>query len=655
MFKNVMRFIFLFLFLFTSGYSIENYQKKEVFKIPSFDNFKIKNNIELQLKKNIFETKYLKANTELFFKDKSKQEYIFLFNFKIKNNYHLNSNQPLQDFLIPTTLTLNSLKFSNNINIKKTIYPKYSIRKIRNIPTTLYEGNKLFSIAIFFNLKSKTNINNIDFNFTYQPCTDQICYQSETISNKVLTTSNNLTIISEKRLSNILKETFKSSNNIKINKPQSLLVTLFFAFLSGLILNITPCVLPLISLKIINLINYKEYNNKTKNTNILNFLIGIWLAFLSIAFIVILLKNSGEKIGWGFQFQNPYYLVFLIIILLIFILNTIELYPFKLFLNINVTNLNKKTYWSKIVTGFISSLFAMTCTAPFMGVYIAYAFSQNNYVILLLFIFIALGFSSPFWMTFLLGNKILNYIPKLNLFKSNIFIFAGKLLIILTLITTIIWLIFVLKNLTSKELVTYFSLLVFTNIFILLLLFIFKKYLNRYYNKPLITSTISFLQLFIFPITVLFFVFNVNFQYLPSNANIQLSNDFSKILNSSSSKINWINFNQKSLQNILKSNKLTYVHITADWCLNCKVNEKFVLEREKTLNLFKQYNITFLKGDWTRKNNFIFSYIQQMGRVGIPLDVIYFTQNEEKKYHILNEFLTFKEIKLTLEKHKLTN
>ena len=225
--------------------------------------------------------------------------------------------------------------------------------------------------------------------------------------------------------------------------PDSILLFLFIAFVGGVILNFMPCVFPVLSLKIYNVLSQQQQNinNKTIKRNFLATILGIIFSFFVLSLITVLLKSLGHSLGWGFQFQSPIFLSFMILILILFSLNLIDVFSidipffFKKFLN-KVINFNKKNseFFQNFLLGSFITILSTPCSAPFIGTALGFAFVSSNQVIFLIFFCISLGLSSPY---IILATKpqILSFLPKPGLWMKKFKYFLSFLLIL-----TAIWL-----------------------------------------------------------------------------------------------------------------------------------------------------------------------------------------------------------------------
>ena len=380
-------------------------------------------------------------------------------------------------------------------------------------------------------------------------------------------------------------------------------LAIIFAFLGGLILNLMPCVFPVISLKILNFLEISENPLEVKKHGLI-FSAGTLITFLVIGLIILLIRNSGEQIGWGFQLQSPIFVASLIYLFVLmsglFISSTAFGSAFTRLGNLMTTS---NGYSSSFGTGFLAVLVATPCTAPFMGSAIGFALIQPSIYSFLIFLSLGLGFCFPYLILSFQPN-LLKFLPKPGLWMESF-----KKFMSIPMSLTAIWLLWVLSNQVSED----DLLKVVLGIAIILALIGLNSSnnlisSNSKYNLPLI-----FISLFGI------------FYLLPM-----------KDLDLSSSKPN---FSVTELNKKIEEGPV-FLNFTADWCITCKVNERVALNGETFNKLIDSKNISYVKADWTNRNDEIFNLLESYGRSGIPLYVFHPSKN--KKPIILPEVLTEK-------------
>jgi len=392
------------------------------------------------------------------------------------------------------------------------------------------------------------------------------------------------------------------------------------AFAGGLLLNIMPCVLPLLSVKALNLVEQSRHDRKTILFSSLLYGAGILASFLVLAFTVIFLKSTGQVFGWGFQFQNPLFVTILLTLIFIFSLSLFDVYA----LNPPVRALGKrenKGYGGSFITGVFAVIVATPCTAPFMGTALGFAFSQPPLIVISIFTALALGFGLPFILLGLFPSLI-SKIPKPGKWMNTFRELMGFLLL-----GTVVYLLASLHSLIGASIKGVLWFLLFTG----LSLWIFGKFGSVVERKEKRIS-VAIISLFILISSFVFFVDVEQTDATPASSEIDEV---------------WQVFSRELVEKYRKENKPVFVDFYADWCTSCKVNDATVLNRDKTQNLFKSYGVQLLKGDFTSGDTEIALWLQRYERAGVPLYLL-FRPGEEA--HVFPEFLSIQMIEEELAK-----
>ena len=232
-------------------------------------------------------------------------------------------------------------------------------------------------------------------------------------------------------------------HNLKFN---NILIFTIIAFTGGIILNFMPCVFPVLSLKIYNVLSQlKNSSNTNIKKNLFATVFGIILCFFFIALLTTLLKKFGYAVGWGFQFQSPIFLSFIIIILILFSLNLVNVFNLdipvflKKYLNkILNLNKNKSELFQNFLLGLFLTILSTPCSAPFIGTALGFAFVSPNQIIFLIFFSISLGLASPY-IVLAIYPQILSFLPKPGAWMKKFKYFLSFLLFL-----TAVWLLNVL-------------------------------------------------------------------------------------------------------------------------------------------------------------------------------------------------------------------
>ncbi len=405
----------------------------------------------------------------------------------------------------------------------------------------------------------------------------------------------------------------KKKNEI-INSPSnnstqySFFAILFMAFLGGLILNLMPCVLPVISMKLFGLIKAKDGSRSDLIKHNLLYSLGVISTLMLLAFAIIFLKQSGEKIGWGFQLQSPTFVATLCLILFIMTLNFFGLFEFFTPGGRKLGNVKiEDSAWGDFLAGVLTTILSTPCSAPFLGSALAFALTSSTSIILIVFFAIGLGISAPFLLTCIFP-QILNILPKPGMWMEKFKYFLG-----LTLLLTLIWLMDLLHSLSD----THHLMATIYPLFAFVFFFFFAR---KKINKGIFLSSLIVL-------ISLFFGYKFYNDYQPA----QLE----------TIKGSWIKWSPELSSKLQSENKKAFIDFTAKWCLTCQVNKKLVLNTEEFKEFSQQNNIQLLKADWTKKDPIITDFLEQNNLAGIPA---YFFINNGK-LHFLGETVSIQKIK----------
>ena len=386
----------------------------------------------------------------------------------------------------------------------------------------------------------------------------------------------------------------------------SLSAAILFSLIGGLLLNLMPCVFPVISLKILNFVNHSE--NKTQTSlHGFAFSSGSILMFVLIGLSVVLLKGLGMDIGWGYQLQSPLVvslLIFLFIFLAGFFLLNVNF--LNSLLSISSAGITTPNYMNSFGTGFLAVIVATPCTAPFMGSALGFAILQPGFSSFLIFLSLGIGFSLPYILLSIFPS-MLSLLPKPGTWMETF-----KQFMAFPMILTALWLVWVL----SSQIDSFQLVLVLLGISLIVFFY--------WLNQLKISSKIG-LQfrnvIYLAVLVSLFFTLPIQ-----ETSNQQDSNVFS---------------DEELAKRLAKGP--VFLNFTADWCITCKVNERVALKTEETLKFFEKKNIFYLEADWTNKNELIAKKLASFGRSSIPLYIYY--PGDKSAPIILPEILTESVIK----------
>ncbi len=365
------------------------------------------------------------------------------------------------------------------------------------------------------------------------------------------------------------------------------------AILGGLILNVMPCVLPVISLKIFGFVSEAGERPDKAFRLSMAFSVGILSCFAVLAVVAILLRAAGAQVGWGFQFQDYRFVVVIACVVFAFALNLFGVYEFSVSAKSTggLAKLASGTgYNAAFFQGVFATILATPCTAPFLGTASAFAFAQPAWVTFLVFMFIGLGMASPYLML-AINPKWLHYLPKPGRWMVRMKQFMGFLLI-----ATLLWLAWVLGQMKGANAII--------SLGAVLLVIAIIAWIKGSFWTPVspirtrISAAISML------VVVLLAAGAYGFLTKPS-------------------QLTWAKFSKSSLDQAVASGRPVFVDFTADWCITCKTNERFAIDTPQVRDAFSKNKVVLLKADWTNGDPEITEILRQHGRAGVPMYLVY--------------------------------
>ncbi len=382
----------------------------------------------------------------------------------------------------------------------------------------------------------------------------------------------------------------------------SLWLILFFAFLGGFILNLMPCVLPVVFMKTTSVLKLREKKRDIKSS-LLATIAGIITSFLVLATVITALRASGELIGWGFQFQSPLFLFFLLSVLIIFALNLWGVFDVSLSSS-SATFLSR--FQGPFAEGVLATLLATPCSAPFLGTALSFALAQPAPQLFLIFFVMSLGLSLPY-IFLILAPSALSALPRPGPWMEGL-----KRILAYSLAASALWLFSVFAQLVSHEA------MMLALMALSLMALLLKELPLRW---ALVLSAI-----------VLVFA-SLEIRHLQST----------DPQNSSSSEVSTT---VADLESRLTKGDRLFVVVTADWCLTCKVNEEAVIHTEWFSKELEQRDIQLYILDWTRPNSEITVFLKEHNRIAIPFSALMSAEKTE----LLPELLTKNAVMRALER-----
>jgi len=379
------------------------------------------------------------------------------------------------------------------------------------------------------------------------------------------------------------------------------------AFLGGMILNLMPCVFPVLFIKGLSLVQASSEAQHKQRGHGLVYTAGIVVSFWVLVGALLGLRAAGATLGWGFQFQSPVFLG--LMAGLLFFLGLSLAGQFEIGLTLTsaggalVTEKNgaaKQGYAGSFFTGVLAVIVATPCTAPFMGAAVGFALAQSAVVTFAIFTALALGLAAPY--------LLLTFQPAWTrlLPRPGAWMEVLKQATAVPIFATVIWLAWVLAQTRGAE-----SVAILLTVF--LLLAIAGWILGRWPAKRIPGVAAGVVVIF----AVLVCVYGLKLLAAPVSAGN------GAVVASSGSSSRWEPWSQAAVDKYRAAGRPVFVDFTASWCLSCQVNERIALRRPEVDAAFRKANVALLKADWTERDDAISQALTALGRSGVPAYVLY--------------------------------
>lgn len=366
------------------------------------------------------------------------------------------------------------------------------------------------------------------------------------------------------------------------------------AFIGGVLLNLMPCVFPVLFLKALSLLQTSSEERSRLRTHGLAYTAGIVASFWLVVAVLLVLRAGGKQFGWGFQLQSPGFVAVLALFLFFFALSLAGVFDFGLtFTSAGGSLAQKGGYSGSFFTGVLATVVATPCVGPFMGAAIGFALAQPAWVTFLVFTSLAFGLAAPYLLLSLQPAWV-KLLPRPGAWMELL-----KQITALPLFATVIWLLYVYGRLfgggsDAAEGITRMAWLLAG----LMLIAVAAWALGRWPARR--GSTITALVLSACAVG------------LPAWAT-----------HSNASEAAWQTFSADAVKQARSQGKAVFVDFTAAWCLSCQVNERVVLKSADVQRELKSGNVIPMRADWTQYDDKITAALQSLGRNGVPTYVIY--------------------------------
>jgi len=382
-----------------------------------------------------------------------------------------------------------------------------------------------------------------------------------------------------------------SGEQAKDQTSNGLFYHLILAFLGGFILNLMPCVFPVLSIKVMGFVNQAKEGKGHGILHALIFTLGVLISFWILAGVTLGLKSANQGVSWGFQLQNPYIMLTLVLVLFALALNLFGVFE----IGVSLTSAGQVTQgktglYGSFMSGVLATVVATPCMAPMLGAALTFAFTQPPAIAMIFFTAIALGLSSPY-LFLALFPKFLKFIPKPGAWMETFKQSMGFLMML-----AVIWLLETLQSLLAQEQLLFNILWAFT--LLGTALWVYGKYSPPYVDKSKRIKGI--LAALTIAAASLFYAYG-KLEEKPV--------------------IEWVKFDPAKLEQLTSEGTPVFVDFTATWCATCQVNKKIAIYPNAPL--FDQKGVILMKGDNTKHSPLINQWLDRFDSAGVPLNLLY--------------------------------
>lgn len=385
-------------------------------------------------------------------------------------------------------------------------------------------------------------------------------------------------------------------------KPRSSLARILaFAFLGGIILNLMPCVFPVLFIKGLSLVQSSGEERKRLRAHGAMYTLGILVSFWIIVAVLLALRAGGTHLGWGFQFQSPYFVAFMA--LLFFFLGLSLAGQFEIGLGLTSAGgelAQRGGYTGSFFTGVLATVVATPCMAPLLGAAIGFALTQRAWVTFAVFTLLALGLAAPY-VALTVRPVWARLLPRPGKWMEYL-----KQAVSIPIFAAMIWMIWVFGLETNIGAVT--ALLAG------MLITAIAGWMLGHWPAKRIPTCISILLL---AAAIALPVYAA--KQMPGTGGPKSH----MTISGTSADQAWQPFSPQLVSSLRAQGKPVFVDFSAAWCLSCQVNERAVLDRSDVIDAFRQAGVSTMRADWTNHDDTITAALSQLGRSGVPTYALY--------------------------------
>ena len=556
----------------------------------------------------------------------------------IPDKWHVNANKVTDEFLKPSSIVAKA----NGIDFAEAVWPEPIKEYNEALELEILTFRETFTVEI-----PVKGVNGADYDslgtevtFHYQACDNSICLApaSKTIwldeAGKKNAVRNGAAGNGSKKNG---PEITGSENRTAIAENRTgVALLLLFAFLGGIILNLMPCVLPVLSLKLFSLIKQAGESRGRLLTLGGATTAGILCSFWVLAAVVAAVKEGGGSAGWGMQFQSAGFIAFMVVILTAFAMSFFGV--FEIWLPWSTTTKmdeagHKAGFAGAFFTGALLVLMSTPCSAPFLGTAMGFAFAQTTPILFLFFTAASLGLALPYMLVSAFP-RVLKVFPKPGPWMVHLQKVMGILLL-----ASVAWLFWIVNEQAGTAGVELFAIVAMASIACSVLLGKFAKP-GTVFIREVAVVILSAAALF-----------SIWFAAIAPEYERAAIATFNARMQQQMTEDGWFRYSPALIEEFAKAKRTVFIDVTADWCLTCKANEAAVLEDEDFVRAMDRLNVALVKADWTRETPEVNALLQSMEKSGVPAYAIY-PAGDASKQIVLPELLTVEGIVERIEGDK---
>jgi len=372
-----------------------------------------------------------------------------------------------------------------------------------------------------------------------------------------------------------------------------LLAMLGVALLGGLILNLMPCVLPVLSLKLMSVVKHGGQAPSAVRAGFLASAAGILTSFLLMASVLVGVKAAGGAVGWGIQFQQPLFLVFMVVLVTLFSANLWGLFEVPLPRAL-ADRLGGDGLAGPFATGMFATLLATPCSAPFLGTAVGFALSKGPVEIYSIFVTLGVGLALPY-LAVAAWPRVAGWLPRPGRWMATL-----KTVLGFAMMLTALWLLSVLTAQIGEVAAATVGLMMAA---LVLALWVGRSARGSARTAGPALAGVLAVAAFAMP------------------AAVGPSAGAAPVL--AESKARWVPFAEATIREHVAAGRTVFVDVTADWCITCQANKKLVLNRGEVAQRMDDPAVVAMRADWTRPDATIAKFLSDHGRYGIPFNIVY--------------------------------